>query len=45
MSKYRKRLPQSHEHTFITDGGLETTLIYLNSVIFFLRALRVSVVR
>jgi S-methylmethionine-dependent homocysteine/selenocysteine methylase len=28
MSKYRNRLPQSHDAVFITDGGLETTLIY-----------------
>ena len=28
MSKYRNRLPQSHDAIFITDGGLETTLIY-----------------
>jgi hypothetical protein len=28
MSKYRRSLPQSHDAIFITDGGLETTLIY-----------------
>ena len=28
MSKYRNRLPQLHDAQFITDGGLETTLIY-----------------
>lgn len=28
MSKYRNRLPQLHEQLFITDGGLETTLIF-----------------
>ena len=27
-SKYRNRLPQSLKRTFLTDGGLETTLIY-----------------
>jgi S-methylmethionine-dependent homocysteine/selenocysteine methylase len=28
MSKYRDQLPQLSEKTFITDGGLETTLIF-----------------
>ncbi len=28
MAKYRKRLPQLHAPLFLTDGGLETTLIY-----------------
>ena len=28
MSKYRNRLPQLNEQLFITDGGLETTLIF-----------------
>ena len=28
MSKYRNRLPQLNDAQFITDGGLETTLIY-----------------
>ena len=28
MSRYRRQLPQLAERTFITDGGLETTLIY-----------------
>lgn len=28
MSKYRKRLPQLQGDLFLTDGGLETTLIY-----------------
>ena len=28
MSKYRKRLPQLGSGVFVTDGGLETTLIY-----------------
>jgi S-methylmethionine-dependent homocysteine/selenocysteine methylase len=28
MSKYRKRLPQLSNRLFLTDGGLETTLIF-----------------
>lgn len=28
MSKYRQRLPQLENHLFLTDGGLETTLIF-----------------
>src|SRR5680860_634845 len=28
MSKYRTALPQLTESTFLTDGGLETTLIF-----------------
>lgn len=28
MSKYRKHLPQLKDQLFVTDGGLETTLIY-----------------
>ena len=28
MSKYRKHLPQPGEGLFLTDGGLETTLIF-----------------
>lgn len=28
MSKYRKRLPQTRGGLFVTDGGLETTLIF-----------------
>jgi len=28
MAKYRKALPQLTESTFLTDGGLETTLIF-----------------
>jgi S-methylmethionine-dependent homocysteine/selenocysteine methylase len=28
VRKYRKALPQLGEHLFMTDGGLETTLIY-----------------
>lgn len=29
MSKYRNRLPQLDDQLFITDGGLETTMIFL----------------
>jgi homocysteine S-methyltransferase len=29
MSKYRNHLPQLGEHLFLTDGGLETTLVFL----------------
>ena len=32
MSKYRKRLPQLADRTFVTDGGLETTLIFHEGV-------------
>jgi homocysteine S-methyltransferase len=28
MSKYRNRLPQLHSPLFLTDGGLETTLVF-----------------
>ncbi len=28
MSKYRNHLPQLSQDTFITDGGLETTLVF-----------------
>jgi homocysteine S-methyltransferase len=28
-AKYRKRLPQSHNNLYLTDGGLETTLMFL----------------
>lgn len=28
MSTYRNQLPQTEEKTFVTDGGLETTLIF-----------------
>jgi hypothetical protein len=28
MSRYRTRLPHVDEQLFVTDGGLETTLIY-----------------
>jgi S-methylmethionine-dependent homocysteine/selenocysteine methylase len=32
MSKYRKRLPQLGDSLFLTDGGLETTLVYHQGV-------------
>jgi homocysteine S-methyltransferase len=32
MSKYRTRLPQSTGQTFITDGGMETTLIFHDGI-------------
>ncbi|MDB5773466.1 MAG: homocysteine S-methyltransferase [Burkholderia sp.] len=32
MSKYRHHLPQTGGDLFITDGGLETTLIYHNGI-------------
>ena len=32
MSKYRQRLPQLKDHLFMTDGGLETTLIFHDQV-------------
>lgn len=32
MSKYRQRLPQLNGKPFLTDGGLETTLIYLEGL-------------
>jgi hypothetical protein len=32
MSKYRNRLPQLKDRLFLTDGGLETTLIYHDSM-------------
>jgi len=32
MSKYRTRLPQLKDQLFITDGGLETTLIYQDRI-------------
>ncbi|MEN8262154.1 MAG: homocysteine S-methyltransferase family protein [Nitrospirota bacterium] len=32
MSKYRKNLPQQNGDVFLTDGGLETTLIFHNGV-------------
>ena len=30
--KYRHRLPLKAGHTFLTDGGMETTLIFLDGV-------------
>ena len=32
MAKYRKALPQLLESTFLTDGGLETTLIFKHGI-------------
>ena len=32
MSKYRKHLPQLKDHLFMTDGGLETTLVFHQNV-------------
>ena len=32
MSKYRHRLPQLDGRLFLTDGGLETTLIYHDGI-------------
>lgn len=32
MSKYRTKLPQISDKTFMTDGGLETTLIFHNGI-------------
>jgi len=32
MSKYRHHLPQLRNHLFLTDGGLETTLIFHDGV-------------
>ena len=32
MSKYRKRLPQMGDELFLTDGGLETTLVFHEGV-------------
>jgi homocysteine S-methyltransferase len=32
MSIYRQRLPQLHDELFLTDGGLETTLIFHEGV-------------
>ena len=33
MSTYRQRLPQLRDELFLTDGGLETTLIFHEGVI------------
>lgn len=30
MAKYRKALSQSQGNVFLTDGGIETTLIFLD---------------
>ena len=32
MSKYRNHLPQLKDQLFITDGGLETTLIFHDEI-------------
>ena len=32
MSNYRNRLPQLDSDFFLTDGGLETTMIFLNGI-------------
>ncbi len=32
MSKYRGRLPQLHDGLFLTDGGIETTLVFHEGV-------------
>lgn len=32
MSKYRRRLPQLGDQIFLTDGGLETTLVFLQGI-------------
>jgi homocysteine S-methyltransferase len=32
MSKYRNRLPQLGSAVFLTDGGLETTLLFHDGV-------------
>jgi len=32
MSKYRRRLPQLHGRPFLTDGGLEATLIFHDGI-------------
>jgi homocysteine S-methyltransferase len=32
MSKYRSALPQLHDRVFLTDGGLETTLVFLKGI-------------
>ncbi|KAA0691359.1 homocysteine S-methyltransferase [Halopseudomonas laoshanensis] len=32
MTKYRSKLPQMHDQLFLTDGGLETTLIFQDGV-------------
>jgi homocysteine S-methyltransferase len=32
MSKYRYDLPQLQDRLFMTDGGLETTLVFHNGI-------------
>ena len=32
MTKYREKLPQLGHRIFLTDGGMETTLIFLQGV-------------
>ncbi len=32
MAKYRTSLPQLTESTFMTDGGMETTLIFKQGI-------------
>ena len=32
MSKYRSRLPQLSGEMFLTDGGIETSLIFLDGL-------------
>lgn len=32
MSKYRRRLPQLGDDLFLTDGGLETTLVFIDKL-------------
>lgn len=32
MAKYRNALPQLGDRPFLTDGGLETTLVFLNGL-------------
>jgi hypothetical protein len=32
MTKYRNRLPQLGDRLFLTDGGLETTLIFHDGI-------------
>ena len=31
MAKYRTRLPQLSDKLFLTDGGMETTLIFMKA--------------
>ena len=32
MAKYRQNLPQLANRTFLSDGGMETTLIFLEGI-------------